>query len=276
MRLLVTGANGYLGKGITKKLLDYGCDVVCIDFDNQHIDKRASFIKADLFHFDEYIDSIGQIDCLLHLAWRDGFVHSSFSHIKDLPNHVSFIERLIDCGVKKIAVMGSMHEVGFYEGCVDENTPCNPMSLYGISKNALRQVVIQECKKARIECQWLRGFYIVGNTPDGSSIFSKLVRAKNEGKTDFPFTTGKNKYDFLDYDVFCDYVAKTVMQDRVNGIINICSGEPVSLSNKVEQFILDNSLGIKLMYGVFPDRPYDSKAIWGDNSKIKEILGNEK
>ena len=49
---------------------------------------------------------------------------------------MSFIYKMIKGGIKQVAVMGSMHEVGFFEGSINENTPCNPQSLYGISKNA--------------------------------------------------------------------------------------------------------------------------------------------
>ena len=60
-------------------------------------------------------------------------------------------------------------------------------------------------------------------------------------------------------------------QDEVNGIINICSGRPEKLADRVERFIIENNFNIKLKYGAFPDRPYDSKAIWGDDFKIKMI-----
>ena len=46
----------------------------------------------------------------------------------------------------------------------------------------------------------------------------------------------------------------------------------MSLGDRMNQFIDENKLDIKLEYGVFPDRPYDSPIIYGDNSKIKTIL----
>ena len=42
----------------------------------------------------------------------------------------------------------------------------------------------------------------------------------------------------------------------------------------VETFIAERNLDIRLIYGAFPERPYDSKIVYGDNSKIKEILKN--
>lgn len=48
----------------------------------------------------------------------------------------------------------------------------------------------------------------------------------------------------------------------------------MKLGERVEQFIRDNNYQIKLQYGAFPDRPYDSKAVWGNNAKITQILRN--
>lgn len=271
MRILVTGANGYLGKGVVKQLLDDGVDVVASDFKDNFIDKRATIIKSNLFDIEDPYDYFGKPDVVLHMAWRDGFVHNSINHVNDLSKHYEFICKMIESGCKRVACMGSMHEIGFYEGSINESTPCNPQSLYGISKNALRQMVELKCKEKNRAFQWLRGFYIVGNTEDGSSIFSKIVKAAHEGKKAFPFTLGQNQFDFLDYDIFCKYVADSVEQNEITGIINICSGRPEKLADRVERFIKENSFDIKLDYGKFPDRPYDSKAIWGNDFKIQMI-----
>lgn len=271
MKVLITGANGYLGKGVVKQLLDDGITVVATDIKACFIDIRAEIIIADLFAIDNPYEYFGKPDVLLHMAWRDGFVHGSINHINDLPKHVAFINKMIAGGVKQVAVMGSMHEVGFFEGSINENTPCNPQSLYGISKNALRRIVELECKNRNLIFQWLRGFYIVGNTEDGCSIFSKIVQAAHKGQKEFPFTMGLNQFDFLNYEVFCQQVADTVEQSEIDGIINICCGRPEKLADRVERFIEENKFDIKLNYGAFPDRPYDSKAIWGDDFKIRMI-----
>ena len=83
---------------------------------------------------------------------------------------------------------------------------------------------------------------------------------------------GLNQFDFIDYNAFCEQVAAVVTQHEVNGIINICSGRPEKLADRVERFIKENNYDIKLEYGKFPDRPYDSKAVWGNNEKIERIM----
>lgn len=275
MKVLVTGANGYLGQGIVKALLDKGNDVIAADFHTDHIDNRAIKKACNLFETEDPYTYFEKPDVLLHLAWRDGFKHNSDAHFEDLPKHYHFIKKMAESGISQIAVMGTMHEVGFYEGSINETTPCHPANFYGIAKNALRNATKLICENNNVVFQWLRGFYIVGNSEYGDSIFSKITKAEHEGKTLFPFTTGLNQYDFLDYGTFCHYVASAITQNQVTGIINICSGRPESLSSRVERFIKDNHYSIRLQYGVYPDRPYDSKAVWGDDSKIKNIISTE-
>jgi len=272
MKILVTGANGYLGQGIVTHILNHGHEVVASDFTVEHVDERAYKIACNLFDVENPFEYFGRPDVLLHLAWRDGFVHYSDAHIDDLPKHYEFVKKMTDGGCKHIAVLGTMHEVGFFEGSIKEDTPTHPESLYGISKDALRNMVKLLCKNAGATYQWLRGYYIVGNSEYGSSIFSKITAAEKEGKELFPFTQGINQWDFIDYEVFCRQVAATVEQDKVNGVINICNGRPEKLADRVERFIKENGYKIQLDYGKFPDRPYDSKAVWGDDRKIKEIL----
>lgn len=274
MNVLVTGANGYLGQGIVSSILDRGHDVIAVDFNVDRVDSRAEKKNCNLFEIEDPYNFFGQPDVLLHLAWRDGFVHYSDAHIDDLPKHYSFIKSFAESGCKHISVMGSMHEIGFFEGSVNETTPCHPTTPYGIGKNALRDLTKMVCAQNNVVYQWLRGFYIVGNSKCGSSIFSKITLAAEEGKKEFPFTLGQNQYDFIDYPDFCSQVSAAVCQNREQGIINICSGRPEKLADRVERFIKENHYDIKLQYGMFPDRPYDSKAIWGDSTKIEKIMAS--
>ena len=233
-------------------------------------------IVCDIFSGDKDIFAkLGSPDVLLHMAWLDGFKHNSPRHIEYLPKHMEFLKNMLDGGLKQAAVMGTMHEAGYHEGMIDENTPCNPLSYYGIAKNALRQamaVLFKEYPDAVM--QWLRAYYIIGDDIHGNSIFSKICQAEADGKETFPFTSGKNKYDFISIEGLADQISAAVTQREVTGIINCCSGKPVALADKVEEFIKEHNFKIKLNYGAFPDRPYDSPAVWGSREKIDIILKN--
>ncbi len=271
MKYLVTGCNGYIGRHVMAAMEKAGLDYAGTDYRLDVEDEKH--IKCDIF--DENVnlkELFPEAEVLIHLAWRDGFNHKSDNHILDLGKHYSFISRMMDAGIKQVAVMGSMHEVGYHEGAIDENTVCAPMSKYGVGKNALREAVKLLCVERNVVFQWIRGFYLVGDNKGTPSIFGKLLDANERGQKDFPFTSGKNEYDFISIDELAYQITKTVSQNKVVGIINCCSGKPLSLKEGVEKFIKDNNLDINLVYGAYPDRPYDSPCIYGDNTKILEIL----
>lgn len=272
-KVLVTGANGYIGRHVVEQLLDMGADVLAADLNFDGVDERAQKVEAPIFSGDENIyEQMGKPDVCIHLAWRNGFVHNADSHIEDLPNHYTFLKNMIEGGLKHVVVMGTMHEVGYWEGAIDENTPTNPLSLYGIAKNALRQMVELLAKKSEVCFQWTRGYYIIGDDIKSNSIFSKIVQAEQAGNKKFPFTTGKNLYDFISLEELAKEIACVSLQTEVNGIINCCTGKPVSLAEQVESFIKEHNFKIRLEYGAYPDRAYDSPGVWGDAKKIQQIM----
>lgn len=272
-RVVVTGAGGYIGRHVIKKLCDAGYDTYAVDLHEKDWDKRAKFCNVKIFSGNPDIyEELGRPDVCIHLAWRDGFIHNSPAHMNDLSSHMIFLRNMIEGGLPLLTVMGTMHEVGYWEGPIDENTPCHPMSQYGIAKNAMRQSLILMTKDGNCKLHWLRAYYITGDDMRGSNIFSKIAKAAMEGKKEFPFTTGKNKYDFIDIDELAQMIVSASVQDEVNGIINVCTGRPITLAEKVENFIKEHHYDIKLKYGAFPDRAYDSPGEWGNALLINRIM----
>ena len=249
--ILVTGAAGYIGRHVVKNALDRGYRVIAADFNFKGVDERAEFCDEPLFSGEpDLYKKLGSPDICIHLAWRDGFRHNSAAHMKDLSSHVTFLNTLVEGGLQGLSVMGTMHEVGYWEGAINESTPCKP--------------------------HWLRAYYITGDEAHGSSIFAKITQAEQDGKATFPFTSGSNLYDFIDVDELANMIVAASVQDRINGIINVCTGKPMSLADRVEKFLRDKNYKIKLDYGAFPDRPYDSPGTWGDPAKINRILAMDK
>jgi dTDP-6-deoxy-L-talose 4-dehydrogenase (NAD+) len=270
----VTGGGGYVGRHVVDVLLARQDEVLLVAPKGAGVDPRATHLAEDFRDTLPALDGVLPDSCI-HLAWRDGFRHFADSHMSNLSSHFDFLTSLADAGMTSLTVLGSMHEVGYWEGPVDADTPTEPKSLYGVAKNALRQALTARFQNKPIDFRWIRAFYIMGDDATNQSIFARILGWEAEGKPTFPFTSGLNKYDFIEVSELARQIVAADSQNALLGIINCCTGEPETLRSRVERFIQENGLKIVPEYGAFPERPYDSPGIWGDASNIRTILQNQ-
>ncbi len=278
MKIAVTGANGYIGSHLVKTLLDAKHDVIAIDIKNDRIAKGAKYFNLDIFSGVEGLfKKLGNPNVFIHLACKDVPKHNSPWHIETISSNFNMIKKLIDDGLEQIITIGSMHDIGYFEGKITEETPANPTTFYGISKDTLRRAVSAYAKEKNVVHQHLRFFYTYGDDLESSgSVFSKILQMAQAGEKTFPFTEGKNEFDYIEINELAEQIRAVIEQKEITGIIHCCSGKPVAIKEQVEYFIKLHGLDIKPDFGKYPTRPYDSPCIYGDNSKIQEILKNRK
>ena len=104
--------------------------------------------------------------------------------------------------------------------------------------------------------------------------FKKYCKWLYLDKKSFPFTDGKNKFDYIEIHELAEQIRAVVEQKEISGIIHCCSGKPIAIKDQVEYFINLHNLDIVPDFGKYPTRPYDSPCVYGDNAKIIQILNN--
>ncbi len=273
--VFVTGAGGYIGRHAVKALCDRGARVLIPAHHAEAVDPRAERLDVDIFSGDPALfHRCGDPDVCLHLAWRDGFDHGSDAHVLELPQHYIFLRDLLHSGLGQLAVMGTMHELGAFEGEVGETSLGRPASPYAIAKAALRELCAYLCRESGAVFQWLRAYYVTGDEEHGRSVFARLLAADRRGEETFPLTSGTRRFDFLPVWELAQQLAAAVLQRQVQGVIECCSGRPVTLREETERLLRERGLHIRPVYGAYPEPP-GPEAIWGSCEKIERILKGE-
>lgn len=280
MKILVTGATGFVGNHVVACLVSNGFDVIATSKnETKAIDKKwyreTKYIPYD---FEKNCSNLNVFeyfhkpDILINLAWN-GLPHfMDLIHIeKNLFLHYGFLKNFIENGGKHIVNIGTCFEYGMKNGCLNEDMQTEPNNAYALAKDTLRKFINELEKKHSFVFQWVRLFYMYGDGQHEKSILPQLLRALNNGDANFNMSKGEQLRDYLPIEDVAMHICNIALQKEVTGIINCCKGEPVSLRKLIEDFLDKNHYSIKLNLGFYPYPVYEPMAFWGDNRKLNHI-----
>jgi dTDP-6-deoxy-L-talose 4-dehydrogenase (NAD+) len=84
---------------------------------------------------------------------------------------------------------------------------------------------------------------------------------------------GEQLRDYLPVEVVAENIVKIALQNKIQGIINNCSGQPISIRRLVEEYLQKTGAKIDLNLGYYPYPIYEPHAFWGCTKKITELIG---
>ena len=262
--ILITGATGFIGKHLVKKIPNYN---IAVDQNGKNIDLR---IRKEVL-------KIKRSDIVIHLA---GKIPSEKNYSKNIFFEHNFLgtlnilEYCIKKKVKKIIFVSSYVYGNPEKNPISEKHQIKPHNTYTKSKVLCEELCKIYAEKYKIEIIILRPFNIFGNLQKDNSLISNIIKSiKNNSH--ITIINKNNKRDYLFIDDLIDAIIKLIDYKCKFEIFNIGSGKSYSFENVVQLFEKENKKKIKRKYKT--SKKNSIPKIQADISKIKkEIKWNPK
>jgi nucleoside-diphosphate-sugar epimerase len=278
MKVAVTGASGFIGRHVLDALQQHGdCEIIAVTrarTEPGQWPSNARVVALDIAKADDSVfEQLDRPDLLIHLAWSGLPNYLSNHHFEDeLPAQYRFLRAMVDAGLRSMLITGTCFEYGMQSGALDEEMVAAPANPYAFAKASLLQQLNFLQADAPFALTWARLFYTFGPGQSPKSIYSLLQSAVENGDASFPMSKGEQLRDFLPVEKIARIIVALALQRANHGIVNICSGEPVSIRGLVEQWIEENGWQIALELGKFPYPSYEPLAFWGSANRLRQIL----
>lgn len=238
-KVFLTGATGFIGRHSINILLSKGFEVHAISRNVSNKQQQGLFwYNADLLDTGIVSKLVSEIQPthLLHFAWYA--VPKKYwtfpENIQWVQSSIELIDSFVKCGGKRIVMAGSCAEYDWdYGFCSEERTPCRPATLYGTCKHSLQEILAIYSKQAGISSAWGRIFFLYGPYEHPSRLVSHVISSLLQNQQ-AACSAGTQIRDFMYVeDVASAFVS--LLDSTVEGPINICSGQPISIKEVVTQ-----------------------------------------
>jgi dTDP-6-deoxy-L-talose 4-dehydrogenase (NAD+) len=157
-------------------------------------------------------------------------------------------------------------------GPLHEGLETGPNNPYGFAKDALRLQLQSLQREIPFNLTWTRLFYLFGDGQSPTSLLSQLRASVARGEKVFNMSGGEQLRDYLPVAQAAEILVRLASGSRDHGIVNVCSGKPISVRGLVEGWIRENGWPIVPNLGFYPYPDYEPMAFWGDRTKLDDCL----
>jgi nucleoside-diphosphate-sugar epimerase len=275
MKVLVTGATGFIGRHLTRLLESKGIEFVVLG----RTLTEENGVRVDLLKTENFVEIVSKIKPthLIHLAWyaEHGKYWNSALNIEWIRATFYLLDAFYKNGGEHALVAGTCAEYDWRYGyCVENVTPECPTTLYGEAKDATRRLTELIKIQYGRTLTWARIFFPYGVDEDQARLVPSLFRFFRGEDASF----GVNANAYRDFLHVSDTVEAIILcaANKIDGNINICSGKAVLIESIVRE--------IADICGKNPDkilkyesaRKGDPAFLVGDNQKLRALGWNQR
>jgi nucleoside-diphosphate-sugar epimerase len=277
--LLVVGGTGFIGHHLLKTAIAKGCTVTSVSLSKP---TKGRFVDGVRYlHFDlteqrqiekhidekfEYIVNLGGY--VNHQLFKDGGRHVIDEHFSAIQN---LLEIIPNADLKRFVQIGSSDEYGNANAPQSEELRENPISPYSLAKVSSTHFLQMLQRTENFPAVILRLFLTYGPGQNSARFLPQIIRGCLDDKV-FPTSSGEQLRDFC----FVEDTVQAILQalvvsEAVGEVINVSSGEPVSIKTMIEKVCKYTGAG-KPQYGEVPYRAGENMALYANVEKAKNLL----
>ena len=287
MRILVTGAAGFIGSHVAERTLADGHDVVLLDGFTDYYDRaskeanvaaaaahpRATLHELDL-RTDDLAPALDGVEAVIHLAAMPGLPRSWTDMETYTACNLLGTYRLVEAAraadVRRFIQISTSSVYGT-EAVGDETQPLQPVSPYGVTKLAAEQLVLAYVQTFGFPAAILRYFSIYGPRQRPDMAYHKFLEALIDGQSLTVFGDGRQSRSSTFVSDAVDGTIRALADAAVGEVYNIGGGERVELLDVIK--IIGDELGVEPVLEFEAARPGDQRHTGADTGKANRAFG---
>lgn len=276
MKVLLTGASGFIGRQVLRALLRSDCEVHVASRRPSDSTSPAVAHPCNLLEpgAAETLIAAVRPTHLVHVAWQvePGKFWSSPTNLDWLAASERLMEAFARHGGQRFVGIGSSAE--YAEDApmpVAEDAPIRPTSLYGTAKARLHEAAERMASRGAFAMAWARVFLLIGEAEPAGRLAPYVVTQLLRGEPAL-CSHGSQIRDFMDVRDVGHAIAALALSDVV-GPVNIGTGNPVTVSEILTRLGELTGRGDLLRLGALPPRDHDPPVLLADVGRLHQEVG---
>jgi nucleoside-diphosphate-sugar epimerase len=278
--VFVTGASGFIGSHVIRLLVKSSVEVHALvrpasDLCRLEDVRDSPFLHLVRAELNDRVELASQLEAIrpdvcIHLAWTPTPGHdlNAEANQDSLITSLALLRALAKVGCRRVLMAGTCVEYDTDLGYLSETSPTRPRTLYAAAKLALQTYAERYVRLVDLDLVWLRFFYLHGPYEDKRRLVPQVVLRLLSGQP-APITAGHQIKDYLHVEDVASAVWAAA-QSPLTGIVNIGSGQPVSVREVVTTIAQRLERMALIQFGALPYAEHDPMFICANNAKLTQ------